>query len=647
MRYPTLILPLLLLLVLIAYWPGLSGGYVFDDFPNLVDNDRTRLESLSPDQLLQGAFSTQSGPLSRPISMLSLSLERYFFGLNPWPMKLTNLLIHLLNTLLVFFLLRRVLDIVQHSRPTQLPLQIPAWGLALLVSATWALAPINLSTVLFVIQRMELLATLFMLLGLLAYLRGRTWMNEGQSRRGLTWIWGGLLLGGGLGVLAKESAIMLPVYALLLESLLFGFGDRASDSRRQLILLYSVVLLVPGLLGLAWILPGLMSGIGFEGRTFSLSERLWTEGRVLWHYLLWIIAPMPGALSFYHDSFPVSHGPLSPWTTLPAALGLLALAGLAWVLRQRAPLVSLGVLWFFVMHLLVSTVLSLELVFEHRNYMGSIGIFLALFGLLLAGKGTDLLMAKLAFAVSLVALYGFLTFLRAGEWGDPLRHAYFEATRKEASPRANYELGKLLMETAPGPGNPAFDLGVDTLLYTAELPRTSLLPYTALVFEYSKRGLMPEPAWWDGMKQYITTNPLASQDTSALFTLLDRHIGGIITLEPEALGDVLETAYRTHPRHALVATLYANYLLNVEEDLAAAEPILHQVLTLNPGNAAAWKNLIEYQIATGRHAQAKAGLDRIGELNRFGRLDDDIDRLYEALYAHTGTRPPSRLEGQP
>ena len=647
LRSPTLILTLLLLLVLMAYWPGLSGGYVFDDFPNLVDNDRTRLESLSPDQLVQGAFAAQSGPLSRPISMLSLSLERYFYGLNPWPMKLTNLLIHLLNTILVFFLLRRILEIVQHSRPTLPPLQIPAWGLALLISATWALAPINLSPVLFVIQRMEILATLFMLLGLLAYLRGRTWMNKGQLRRGLAWIWGGLLLGVGLGVLAKESAVMLPLYALLLEWLLFGFGDRATGIRRQLVLLYCVVLLVPGLLGLAWILPGLMSGSGFEGRAFSLSERLWTEGRVLWHYLLWIIAPLPGALSLYHDSFPISHGPLSPWSTLPATLGLLVLAAMAWALRQRAPLVSLGVLWFFVMHLLVSTVLNLELVFEHRNYMGSIGIFLALFGLLLTGKSTDLLVAKMAFAVTLVALYGFLTFLRAGEWGDPLRHAYFEATRQEASPRANYELGKLLMETAPGPGNPAFDMGVDTLLYAAELPQTSLLPYTALVFEYSKRGLAPKQAWWDGIQQYIMNNPLTAQDTSALFTLLDRHIAGIIALEPEALGNVLETVYRAHPRHAMAATLYANYLLNVAGDLGAAEPVLHQVLTLNPRSTAAWKNLVEYQIATGRHAQARAGLDRLRELNRFGRLDGDIDRLYKALHARTGASQPSQDKRQP
>jgi hypothetical protein len=174
---------------------------------------------------------------------------------------------------------------------------------------------------------------------------------------------------------------VLPLYALLIEWLFFGFGERGSKTRRHLAWLFGVFLILPGILGLAHYLPGVLSGASFQDRPFGLEERLWTETRVLWHYLWWILAPQPGQLSLYHDAFPLSHGPLHPWSGLPAALGLAGLIGGAVLVRRRYPLLSFGILWFFVMQLLVSTVLPLELVFEHRNYLGSIGIFLALFTL--------------------------------------------------------------------------------------------------------------------------------------------------------------------------------------------------------------------------------------------------------------------------
>src|SRR5690554_3314450 len=309
---------LLALAVLAVYWPGLSGGYVFDDFRNLVKNDQTVLADLSPGQLWQGAMASDSGPLKRPIAMLSLSIERFFFGLDPWPMKLVNLSIHIANAFLLFLLARLILQ--RHALRCEgqyrrcFLLLVPV--VALLVALAWALAPINLTGVLFVIQRMESLSTLFMLLGLLAFWKGRTRIAQGRTD-GLRWMWGGLLIGTGLGVLSKESAVMLPVYALLVEWLMFGFGARKSAERAAVLRIFMVLLVIPALLGLAWLLPRVFSNPEFSNRPFNLYERLWTEARVLWHYLVWIMAPNPGALSLYHDAFPISRGPFVPWTTLP------------------------------------------------------------------------------------------------------------------------------------------------------------------------------------------------------------------------------------------------------------------------------------------------------------------------------------------
>lgn len=205
-----------------VYWPGLGGGYVFDDFHNLVDNDQTVLSDLSPGQLWQGAMASDSGPLKRPIAMLSLSVERYLFGLDPRPMKIVNLVIHFANAFLLFLLAGQILLRYEQwvGKQQGQCFLLSTWVLAFLVALAWAVAPINLTGALFVIQRMESLAALFLLLGLLAYWHGRVRLAQGQGA-GLRWMWGGVLVGGALGVLAKESAVMLPVYALLIEWFFF------------------------------------------------------------------------------------------------------------------------------------------------------------------------------------------------------------------------------------------------------------------------------------------------------------------------------------------------------------------------------------------------------------------------------------------
>ncbi|MBN2854851.1 MAG: hypothetical protein JXK51_01255, partial [Halothiobacillaceae bacterium] len=96
-----LLLIAVLLFAVLVYWPGLSGGYIFDDFGNLVDN-----AAMAPDAVRAhfwaAVWSSGSGPTDRPISMLTFALQDWFTGLAPWPFKFVNLLIHLANGVLVF-----------------------------------------------------------------------------------------------------------------------------------------------------------------------------------------------------------------------------------------------------------------------------------------------------------------------------------------------------------------------------------------------------------------------------------------------------------------------------------------------------------------------------------------------------------------
>ncbi len=639
----------LIILVLTAtaatYWPGLFGGFIFDDFPNIVRNDVLKGANFTTDSLLAAALSSDSGPLARPLSSFTFALQIAATGLSPFVLKLGNLLIHLVNGLLAFLLIRKLRDIT-HPQPDHRAGRA-AWILfPVLVSAAWLLAPINLTGVLYVVQRMESLSTLFMLLGLLAYIKGRLLLNQDRPRS-LTWMAGGLAVCTLLGVLAKETAVMLPAYAFVIEWVLFGFRSPTKQHDRRVLWLFAVLLFLPGLLGLAATLPGALSGHAFASRSFTLAERLWTEGRVLIDYLAWILLPDHNALSLYHDDYLLSTGWMSPPATFFSLIALIGLLTLALWLRQRRPLIALGLLFYFTGHSLVSTYLPLELIFEHRNYLPSLGALLALFALLLLEPvRINLRTARVLAAAGLVLFYGFLTHLRANEWSSPLRLAYAEATRHPLSPRANYELGKVLADTAPDSDSIQMDLALQNLRYAAHLPGTSLLPLQAIILIQAKRGQPIHQNTWDKVHQAVSTRLLSGQDTNSLYSLIDCLIRENCHFNPEPLGEILASAVEHNPRHSLVLILYANYALNVIHDLPLGLSLTQRALALNPKNIQYWKNLVTLQTVLGQLDEARAGIERLRELDRFGVHNRTIEQLRQAiddnaaeLQASTGQKP--------
>ena len=122
---------------------------------------------------------------------------------------------------------------------------------------------------------------------------------------------------------------------------------------------------------------------GYAGREFSLEERLLTQGRLLWRYLAWILLPNITDMGFQHDDIPISTGLFQPLTTLLSLIAWVVLLALSFVLRRRYPLLLLYVLFFLVGHSMESTILPLEMVYEHRNYLPSMPVCLLLASILI------------------------------------------------------------------------------------------------------------------------------------------------------------------------------------------------------------------------------------------------------------------------
>jgi len=420
----------------LAYWPGLSGGFYFDDMVHIVLNPFAHPARLDWVSLARVANSSNSGPTGRPLAMVSFAFDHLLFASNPAAMKAVNVAIHALNG---FLLYRLLVPLLAHIRPGE------PRKLALLCAALWLLHPLQVSSVLYIVQRMTLLSATFMLLGLLGY------VHERQRRRpGLALVY--LALGTAVGMVAKENALLTPVYAVLIEVSVLRFAGLSGASRRGLKGLYygaPLVILIFALI--YWSFNPDWFARSYASRTFDVTERLLTEARAVAFYQWLILVPNIGRMGLYHDDFALSHSLFDPPTTAAALLWHAALIGLAILIRRKNPLVSFGIGWFYVSHILESTIWPLELVFEHRNYLAIFGLVIALYGSVegLLGKLTSLSTTMqtrnlMGGFLLLLAVWTGGTIARAADWGDFFGHALMEAKRHPQSARSQFEAGQTL-----------------------------------------------------------------------------------------------------------------------------------------------------------------------------------------------------------
>ena len=431
----------------LLYLPNLQGGFMLDDRYNLIENAATHLHTLQPDRWLNAALSSNSGPLRRPLAMLSFALSHYLGGLDPAHYKLFNLLLHLACGLLIWLLVRGLLG--------RLGTATAARFAATATAALWLVHPIHLSVVLYAVQRMTGLSALFCLLGMLCYLHGRQRWEQG--REGGTWrVVGAFVICTPLAMFSKENGALLPLYLLLIE--LFFFQHSAPGRTRQLQMLYAGTVLLPAILGMIWLglhWDGLHANT-YRSYDYGPGTRLLTETRILWEYLRIILLPDISWFTLFHDSPTVSRGWLSPWTTLPAALGMVVLAALPVLLRRRAPVAGFGIALFLGGHLLESTVLPLELMFEHRNYLPALGPLMALCYYLTHPRLSPSTLAWCRAALLIVALcYALISWPRAQTWGQGFPKSYvYELQNNPDSYRLHTALGaeqgRIALHTAAG-----------------------------------------------------------------------------------------------------------------------------------------------------------------------------------------------------
>jgi len=350
---------------LMAYSNTFDVPFHFDDLPNILQNPLVQIRTLSWDrfeEMIKGSYKESI----RIFSYFTLALNFYFGGTDVFGYHLVNLIIHIFSGIFLYWFLILTFNL-PHLKEKYGSISYKA---ALFAGLIFISHPIQTQSVTYIVQRMASMAGMFYLLCMVLYIKGRR--STGRAR---VVYFGGLALSYLLGVFSKENVALLPVFLVLYEFYFFQNLDLSPRGKKIVITLVGI-LLVLGAIGFAvWGTRYIQLTIdGYEYRTFTMSERVLTQFRVVLYYLTLILFPLPSRLNVDYD-FPISKSIVDPSTTLISILIVAGLIGYSiWAAKKR-PMISFWILWYFGNLVIESSIFPLEMVYEHRLYLPAAGPF--------------------------------------------------------------------------------------------------------------------------------------------------------------------------------------------------------------------------------------------------------------------------------
>ena len=343
----------LLVLTAAVYAPVRHYGFINLDDPVYVTHNRHVRAGLSLDGIVW-AFTAPHAATWHPLTSVSHMLDCTLFGMNPGAHHLTNVALHVLNTLLLFGLLVRTT-----GRP---------WRSAC-VAALFGLHPLHVESVAWISERKDVLSTAFWLL--------TVWAFVAYTERPSRWRYGRVLAAYGAALLSKPMAVTLPVVLLLLDIWplrRLGNGDATLERG-------AVAPVLIEKLPLALMAAGASAiTVVTQGQTGATVPALWAPfadraANALVSYGTYIVRMLwPSGLAVFYPF----EAPLPTGEILAAALLLGAVTALALWQRQRHPYLLVGWLWYVVTLIPVIGLLPVgdQAMADRYTYVPLIGIFI-------------------------------------------------------------------------------------------------------------------------------------------------------------------------------------------------------------------------------------------------------------------------------
>jgi tetratricopeptide (TPR) repeat protein len=365
------ITPVLVLLIftILAFWiysNTLSSPFTFDDMSRIVENRHIRLSQFSLYDVFEAGFKSSK---SRPFAYISFALNYYFHQYDLRGYHVVNIIIHILSGFFLYLFLNATLKICSPRYRSSYP-ELIAVSAALL----WLVHPVQTQSVTYIVQRMNSMASMFFILAFWLYVRGRL---VGDTHR--KWLWyTGAIITWLLSLGSKQTGVVLPFLVFLYEWYFFQNLSKDWLKRRLKLVLGITVLLV--LIALIYTdfdpFAKLNRLNDFSKNEFTVAQRALTQLRVVTYYISLLFYPRPSRLNLDYD-FPLSYSLFNPLTTLLSLVIIIALFLLGIYLAKKERLISFCIFWFLANLVLESSVIPLAIIFEHRLYLPSMLVCLA------------------------------------------------------------------------------------------------------------------------------------------------------------------------------------------------------------------------------------------------------------------------------
>ncbi len=545
----------------------------YDDPLYIMDNPHVRT-GLS---LENAVWAFRSGEVANwhPITWLSHQLDCTLYGLNAGMHLLTNLMLHLASTLLLYLFLRKATGRI---------------GPSLLVAALFALHPLHVESVAWVAERKDVLSTFFAMLALLAYLRFVRRRTFGAYALTAVFF--------ALGLMAKPMLVTLPCVLLLLDYWPLGRFEGASGFvRRGAWLIFEKIPLF-ALTIASSIITYMVQNHGGAVRSLEnlpLDERFF---KIVLAYFLYVkLMFIPRGLTIMHPIYAVYAPSIASIAAI--LLGMAGVTAACWMARRRAPWGIVG--WFWYLGTLAPVIgivqVGDQIISERYTYIPLIGLFIALAWSFDALPRRLRMPRALPWAISLfiLAILAGLTCRQVGFWKD--RIAMFEraVAVTEENPSAHKSLASGLEDAG------RIDEALRHLVRVTELAPNKWEGFYDVGTVLLKHGAPTDAVSW--LEQAILLGPTESQP----------HIN--LSLAYFRTGRMEEAAAAARKAHALdpdsaEALTCLGTALAAQGRISEAFPYFQQASALAPDTPGGWLNLGVALRAMGRHQEALEYLDR-------------------------------------
>ncbi|NQZ05992.1 MAG: tetratricopeptide repeat protein [Algicola sp.] len=464
---------LLVVTVIAVYYPSLSVPFYLDDRESILTN--VSVHSPTLDLLVNGPDRM------RIIGYFTLWVNYQIGGLEPFGYHVVNLIIHVLNSLLVYVL---AYQLFCHFSPqglssTELKKQQTLHRLwALAITAVWALHPLNTQAVTYVVQRLASIVTLFYLLTIIFYIQVRKQTNLTKTA-GYSVL---IVICIVAGLHAKQNYVGVVVFLLAWELL-------TAPAKVRKVLLWFIAGASLVILATAPFIPWFWQTLNAFTRDYSAATRpeyFYSQMIVLWDYVLRFFYPFSLQLDIDQNL----QKSMEPIVGLSLLAHLLVL-GVAYKLRKILPLLLVGVLLFYSGHVVESFIIPIkDLAFEHRTYISNIGLVIALAALLRYWADSASVMRGhwLVGGLAVVLIVASITTVKRNVmWQDPLAFYANEVKLSPEHPRANASYGNELMKLQRFADAEVYiKKGVDFNIARGKITASSLIAFMTVLYEQEK-----------------------------------------------------------------------------------------------------------------------------------------------------------------